>query len=380
MKEKILVVAIVGVMIFTTISSQGQNLKIAEKIPKTCLQPNNSLQISLVKIDKLIIGFGTVYAKSTGQPSWTNFIQHFPSDKTSPPYGIYWHFDGTGIDAPRTILKGFVLTLKPIEEIGISSYEEVIGPQTGVGYLLFGTYYRDLLEIRGVGVFAVWNYTEIPPNITNVHPAPGSKDVSIKANFTWDLTFPYIGEEKYVEYTVKIILPGGEVKEFHVKGKRYLDLKEEDFTLRYNTSYSWEVTGKTETGERIEPVEELQPYPWNFTTQKDPNPPYKPKCVSPPNGGTNVACTNTLIAWDGGDPDEYDQVKYHVYMNISENVDENSPIQKTTDYYPWDQKFVYVRLEEDLQPNTTYYWKVIAEDWGKNRNESEIFMFTTGGD
>lgn len=357
--------AIIGIFVAISIVSQGLNFSSnQEKI--------QDKQIPSYWPDKIVFGLGRIYAKSTGEKDYfSNNIWLYPRTKTAPPCGIWWWFDGSGIDPPRAKMKGFLLTLSQ-GEVRVSGEEEIIGPQHGIGILLGGMVDVNWLEIRAIGALVVFNYTEVRPNITNIYPNPGASNVSIKANFTWSLTFPYIGKE--IEYTIKIIPPLPEpAKEFRVKNKEYLDLGETNYTLRYNTSYRWEIKGKCDTGD-ILPSPEIGDL-W-FITQPDPNPPYKPECASPPDNGSNVRWDKPLLAWYGGDPDEYDLVKYRVYVNISKNVDENSPIEVITDYFPWNES-VFWYVIPTLQPNTTYYWKVIAEDWGGKKSESEIFTFRT---
>jgi len=322
-----------------------------------------------MEIDEHRLGIGKIYAISTGDKTDTNYIYVLPN--TDTPKLVLWWFDGT--HKPMTDLPYSTLS-------GIPPWR-LNGPQIGLGIILFGgKISQEPLSLQGFGIFMCWNYTEIPPQIVQPYPDPDMTNVSIKANFTWGLNESYTGEKEFVTYTVKIIDSYGHVEPFRVKGRRYLDLREENFTLKYNSTYLWWVEGVTETGKAIKPDPNIGEYPWKFITQRDPNAPNKPRCACPPDGGINVPTIDFILAWFGGDIDEYDLVRYHIYINDSAIVDDNSFFKVTTDYYPWYKDFVYIIFygnSSGLKSNTRYYWKIIAEDWDGKTNEGGPWEFTT---
>jgi hypothetical protein len=83
------------------------------------------------------------------------------------------------------------------------------------------------------------------------------------------------------------------------------------------------------------------------------------KLISPKDGETNLPTTVTL-QWEGSDP-ENDKLSYVVWVN---NKQECSPTEKNT------------CTLDNLNPGTTYSWKVAAYD-GTNKVISSIWSFTT---
>lgn len=147
------------------------------------------------------------------------------------------------------------------------------------------------------------------------------------------------------------------------------DLREYGIVLRYSEEYYWWIEGIcTDTGNDISCNPDS---PWHFSTMGDPNPPYTPNTPTPWDGATNVPI-NQYLVWKGGDPDAYDMVKYEIYINTSTNLEE--PIY-ITEWKNWNESIIY--YSPSLLPSTTYYWKVVAEDKGGKRSESDIWQFTT---
>jgi hypothetical protein len=100
--------------------------------------------------------------------------------------------------------------------------------------------------------------------------------------------------------------------------------------------------------------------------------PPAPELVAPANGSTNITLRPTF-SWVGGTPTEF----YQLY--ISEQTDpvlyvlNGQPIVITEEAYT---------LTVDLQPNTTYYWLVMAcleyPTGHIASTHSEVKSFTTG--
>jgi len=323
-------------------------------------------------IGDYFIGIANVYAKSTASPSATNYVKAIPNCDT--PRLVTWYFDGTHMPGTEKPYSLFSILNKPVKKLE--------GPQKGFGIIFVGgSCMPDDLTLKGFGIFICWNYTETVPDIYPKHPGINDKNISVKTNFSWDLTESYDGEEQYIIYTVKIIFPDMTSHIFEVEGKKYLDLKKEDFTLKYNTTYGWEISGyATDLDEHMGAQE---PAPWAFTTTRDLNSPNKPEWPSPSDGSTCISKNNIRLSWLGGDLDEYDSVHYTVYLNNSTVLDENSIVPGyTTIYYPWNHSLIPVILSEitniSLDSKTKYYWKVVAEDLGGNKNEGDRWEFTTG--
>ncbi|MFX0134198.1 MAG: hypothetical protein ACFFDN_11190 [Candidatus Hodarchaeota archaeon] len=111
------------------------------------------------------------------------------------------------------------------------------------------------------------------------------------------------------------------------------------------------------------------------TTISGNNPPYQPSNPNPPNGSTGVGEWNNddpnsgvvivnPLSWSGGDPDG-NTVTYHVYLGTSfSNLVLKWSLPQIGGLFV-------------LNPNTKYYWQVIAEDTHGARTEGPIWNFTT---
>ena len=129
--------------------------------------------------------------------------------------------------------------------------------------------------------------------------------------------------------------------------------------LEFNTTYYWKVDVWDALGNIIEG--EI----WSFTT-RDNNPPYTPSTPYPPNGTTNASICGNL-SWTGGDPDG-DNVTYDVYFGEGSG---NPP--KIAD----DIEVTWFQLPFSLDFETSYVWKVVAEDEYGVNNSSPLWIFTT---
>lgn len=95
------------------------------------------------------------------------------------------------------------------------------------------------------------------------------------------------------------------------------------------------------------------------------NPPYAPSDPNPADGASGIGIF-THVSWTGGDPDNGDKVMYDLYFGTTQTpvlLAENLP---NPNYIPGGLTF-----------NTTYYWKVIAEDRQNATTEGPLWSFTT---
>jgi len=95
------------------------------------------------------------------------------------------------------------------------------------------------------------------------------------------------------------------------------------------------------------------------------NPPSMLSNPSPPNHATGVD-VNTDLSWMGGDPDAGDTVTYDVYFGTSASPSQVVSDQPATSYDPG-----------PLSYDTTYYWKIIAEDNHEAATSGPTWDFTT---
>ncbi len=94
------------------------------------------------------------------------------------------------------------------------------------------------------------------------------------------------------------------------------------------------------------------------------NPPDAPVNLSPANGAIDVSTTPTLTWTGGADPDVGDQVVYDIYLGTS-----SSPPLVSIE-----TGFSYAA---QLEPSTTYYWKVVSRDNHSAGTSGPIWSFTT---
>jgi hypothetical protein len=95
------------------------------------------------------------------------------------------------------------------------------------------------------------------------------------------------------------------------------------------------------------------------------SPPNIPSNPSPANHDTDVSI-NTDLSWTGGDPDAGDTVTYDVYFDTTGATTLVSNDQSATTYELG-----------ILNPNTQYYWKIIATDNHEALTEGPLWDFTT---
>jgi Tol biopolymer transport system component len=97
--------------------------------------------------------------------------------------------------------------------------------------------------------------------------------------------------------------------------------------------------------------------------------PYVPSNPQPQNGAPDQP-RNVVLSWQGGDPDESDEVFYDVYLGIGTEhhieMEIVSPHQKDISYTP-----------QGLWYNTTYYWKIVSRDREGAETTGPRWSFTT---
>jgi hypothetical protein len=200
----------------------------------------------------------------------------------------------------------------------------------------------------------IWSFTtrgNDPPYIpSNPDPENGETDVSINTYLSWDGGDPDGDAVTYDVYfgtssNPPLVSPG-QTSESYNPG-----------TLNLETKYYWKIKAEDSYGETsTSPI-------WSFTTRGN-DPPYVPSNPDPEDGETGIP-TNPVLDWDGGDPDG-DAVYYDVYLDKNPNpttlVSED---QSSSKYEP-----------DELEYETTYYWKIVSEDYFGETTEGPIWSFT----
>lgn len=95
------------------------------------------------------------------------------------------------------------------------------------------------------------------------------------------------------------------------------------------------------------------------------NPPDVPSGPSPAHQATGVS-PDADLSWTGGDPDPGDTVTYDVYLDTTGATTLVSNDQSATTYEPG-----------TLNPDTKYYWKIVAMDNHEASTSSPVWEFTT---
>lgn len=96
-------------------------------------------------------------------------------------------------------------------------------------------------------------------------------------------------------------------------------------------------------------------------------PPDTPYSPSPPDGATNQRLS-IILAWMGSDPDG-DALTYDVYLETNDN---------TPDVLVCQDIAATSCSDLGLNPDTMYYWQVVAQDEHGDSVESPVWSFTTG--
>ncbi|MFH1101423.1 MAG: DUF2341 domain-containing protein [Methanobacteriota archaeon] len=97
-------------------------------------------------------------------------------------------------------------------------------------------------------------------------------------------------------------------------------------------------------------------------------PPRVPNNPNPANESTDVR-TNSILTWNGGDPNHGDSCTYDVFLGVTPSVQKVSSNQTQTTYTPGILNF-----------NTTYYWRIIAWDMYNASTIGPLWHFTTKQD
>ena len=105
-----------------------------------------------------------------------------------------------------------------------------------------------------------------------------------------------------------------------------------------------------------------------------PLPPDQPKPFAPANGVTAVGTTGVALKWDAG---LWGHV-YDIYFGTSPEPPllvadkELGPSQWTGDYRQY-------AIDAELQPGTTYYWKIVSKTMARVTASGPVWSFTTAG-
>lgn len=192
---------------------------------------------------------------------------------------------------------------------------------------------------------------EIPDAVDLISPANNSDDVHSDTTLTWQ------SGDLADRYTVHI-------SEFETFETLLLDSTATDTTyvidglLESGSTYYWRVKALNEDGESDWSTV------WNFTTSQDASLPERVVLLTPENNSVGISPDTTLIWQESGQADNYN-------LQLSmEDTFQNLIIDSTLTQTTFD-------IIEKLDFNTSYYWRVKAENAAGESNWSTVWNFTT---
>jgi len=195
--------------------------------------------------------------------------------------------------------------------------------------------------------------TNSPPVFSNIFPVNGSLDISSGIdNLSLDISDP---EGDNFDWSISTISNvGSNYVSDDVDGTKFCSVD----GLTPDTEYVWTVTAVDSKGAESESV-------FSFKTREN-MPPSGPIAVSPNADASDVSIVCTLN-WSCMDPDGDKGLIYDVYFgeNSDPSLLESDVIDSSFD------------ISFDLDLDTTYYWKIIAEDSFGATSESSVFIFKT---
>lgn len=196
---------------------------------------------------------------------------------------------------------------------------------------------------------------EEPPQILNVIVDPENQTENGSVNISCTV----IDNVAVAQVTANITYPDTSIHNETMIYNNQTDL------AYFNTTYSMigEYSFYIWAADNSSNSNQSESFVFNITEGQN-NPPNLPSNPNPPNGATGVA-TNTILEWDGGDPDG-DIVYYDVFFGVNASPPLVSENQLNTTYNP------------DLELGTTYYWTIWASDEHGLIALGDIWSFTTG--
>ncbi len=209
--------------------------------------------------------------------------------------------------------------------------------------------------------------TSLPPyEPASPNPIDGATDQSTSPILQWTGGDPNPGNTVTYHILVDTVDPPVFEVDSITAMATVLDLSYQLSGLDYSTLYYWQIIAEDNHGESTPgPV-------WSFTTGAEPNdPPYVPSSPLPADGATSQSTTPTL-RWNGGDPDAGTTVSYSIYLDT---VDPPAALIDTIEVPATQTQITY--LPGQLVNNTTYYWKIVAEDDKGATTAGPIWHFTT---
>ena len=228
------------------------------------------------------------------------------------------------------------------------------------------TYYWKIISKDQLGKIQsspVWSFTtSSPPNhppfaASNPSPIHNATDVAPPMiTFSWEASDP---DEDILTYSIFL---GENSSSPDMLIASNLNQTQYVFNqLEGNMWYCWQVYCSDSHGAQSEsPL-------WWFNTSNNTNlAPFAPFQPLPTDNDVVNIKENITLSWTGGDPDD-ELLSYDVYFGSNSSVSLLGTHLETCKY----------DLVVNLSVNTTYYWKIIAQDMHGAETSSDLWSFTT---
>jgi len=192
-------------------------------------------------------------------------------------------------------------------------------------------------------------------NLSSTYPSPsnGETNVSIHTDFQW------VGIESAATYEIFYWKATSEKSTNPVVNQVSCTYSPSQ-PMDYSTVYLWQVATISQYGKHFSPE-------WSFQTEPFVNAyPLRASNPTPLNKAKNTS-TVLNLQWEGGDPDESDQLSYEIFL------DRNSPPDQLIS-----SVFNDTQLQvSDLEYNAKYFWQVISTDNYGFKTTGPVWQFTT---
>jgi hypothetical protein len=206
----------------------------------------------------------------------------------------------------------------------------------------------------------IWDFTTtVVPNNPPTQPAAPiplnhAIDVNISTSLSWVGGDPDPGDT--VTYDVYFGLTSPPLK----VSSNQTATSYQPGAMDYLTTYHWKIVSWDNHGASTNgPL-------WEFTTESMVNhPPYLPSDPVPSNHATDID-VNSIVGWNGGDPDPGDTITYDVYFGTTPSPPKVISNQTSTSYNPGLMNYL-----------TTYHWKIVVWDNHGASTQGSLWDFTT---
>ena len=187
-----------------------------------------------------------------------------------------------------------------------------------------------------------------------MYPVEGSMDISFDLDkLSVDISDPDGDSFDWIISTNPDI--GSNQSSADIYGKKFCDVN----GLLMDTEYNWTVTAVDKRGAESN-------FKFNFKTEEN-IAPLPPSVISPKNRADEVKVEDVVLEWSCVDQNKGDSLSYDVYFDKTNNP---KLFEKNINQS-------YFKIDDYLDLETTYYWKIIATDKFGETSESEIWSFTT---